>query len=312
MIYFTDKYPSLTNYYRALGKMPLSFNENYMWVRYEKYAAMRFPYEEISPIKDYEISRLFWQKGYLVASCAEQVNSPSEATGLLYIVKNRKDYRKESLSSNTRSKINRGLRRGEFREISFSEVAKEGFEAYKDSRKRNQLTDAVKNQHEQKCIITNKFDCNRAFGIYREGQIAAWVHLLFYGSHILIHDSYSRTKDLKYYVNNALIYCLLNNFIANGDYESLCWGYSSIQKNSNYKSLHKFKMSMGFEYVLIRRMFRIHPLVKVMFNPFTRFLSNQLENWFNTNKMIRKINGVMQIASKQKPIDIEELISMTR
>lgn len=96
-------------------------------------------------------------------------------------------------------------------------------------------------------------------------SIEAFVVTVKKGNGVEIVLERSSTKSLSQYPNNALIYFLTKEFVAN-DKEFVSYGLEGFFQKPNSVSLSHFKQGMGYEPVFLRERYSITPLLSWLFS----------------------------------------------
>ena len=154
----------------------------------------------------------------------------------------------EKLSSNTRSKIRRGLKRCTVSPISFDELQRlDAAELSRETMLRQNRTagpehDAYWKRYFKAAAETESME---GWAAFNEGQLAAWLIACRFNECINISILRSRRSMLSNYPNNAMLFEFVRNAIRREGVSMVSFGWESIRPQLD--SLDDFKLSMGFE-----------------------------------------------------------------
>jgi len=256
--------PSWVADLKAQGMTALWTESGHCWVRFKRFGQLRYPTNDVGPITDAERRELLWKRRLAVLQYHELAgNQPANAS--LYLCSD-KGYSLESLSSNNRSKVRRGLKRLEVRQISASEVIDRGYDSYADTRTRHGSTmmtpaEFVTNWEHQLYVPDREI-----WGAWSGDELAAFGTVHLCGRWAAISATVSNSVHLKDYPNHALFFSMLEHLMAMPQIETVSYGLSSVRSETARESLHSFKVSIGLEAVPVRRHVVLHPLLRPVVN----------------------------------------------
>ena len=220
-----------------------------------------FPYHSIVLPPMSEIDQIFHETcGILAIRFAAPVHSRVGKESAMYVC--RSPYNLSKLSSNTRSKVRRGMKRCVIRSISWRELMEYGWEAQIDTMKRHRKR--VKTMG----MTTDLSKCKayEVWGAFVDNHLAAYVITLSVEDYAHILVSRSANAYLKFYPNNALIFTVVRELLARPDISTVSFGLAPLHPAP---SLEKFKLSMGFTPLPVRDCIVLSPRIKFMLNPAT-------------------------------------------
>ena len=204
----------------------------------------QFPWHETISPDAAEINSLLGMSGTAVRySCPLDDGRPSH-----FYVQDDPDYAIEKLSSNTRSKVRRGLKRCEVRQVSFDELQKhDAAELSRETMQRQNRTigsdhDARWQRHFEAAAETESME---AWAAFNDGKLASWLIACRFDNCINISILRSRRSLLSNYPNNALLFEYLQQSIQRDNVAMVSFGWESIRPELD--SLDDFKLSMGFQ-----------------------------------------------------------------
>jgi len=187
-----------------------------------------------------------WFASYVLAAPAAKPNA------FHYVART---YGIDQLSSNTRSKTRRGLKRFGVGMVDAETIVRGGYTAAADSRERNDFARPSESDF-HKGIRSLSAKGHQFWAALGPGdEVAAFCAVLSASSWATIPINRSANHYLRDYPNNALFHEILNYYLTNESVHSVSYGFSSMQNETNMEmdDLHRFKLSIGFEAIPIRR-----------------------------------------------------------
>ncbi len=264
------------------------------WLRFHKWAFMRFPPHNIIPVSKAEQHELFFKAMAPVISHHHLPASPEMANAILYLCSD-KEYDISKLSPNNRSKVRRGQKRMEVRRATTQEIAEKGYESYHDTCTRNGITPVLKNVFQAKWRNTNKFPFREHWAAFVNEEIAAIGEVWLCEKWAELISTTSANKYLKDYSNHTLFYTILHDILHRQEIESVSYGLSSVQANSKKASLHHFKMSVNLEAIPIMRKIEVHPFLRPAFGKTTLKCVNLLGRMFPRTRHLLAAKGALEL-----------------
>lgn len=158
-------------------------------------------------------------------------------------------YDMQALSSNTRSKVRRGLASFKVGPISISKLADEGARLDAETRKRQNrsFSEAERKRWNLALAALEQTPQAEIWGAQIEGVLAAYAIALRSGNTSNITILRSGREFLPKYVNNALLYGYLEHALARDGLEYVSFGLEPLGRELPH--LREFKESMGFRCV---------------------------------------------------------------
>lgn len=170
------------------------------------------------------------------------------------------DYDLSMFSSNTRSKVRRGLKNNEVRRISGGELKAAGEQAFLDTVSRQGRADryGVDRWHK----LLDAADATEGIEIWAawyEGTLAAYMLIMLFEDNAEFYEARSRNDTLRYYPNNALLYTLTHDVLVERKIPQITFGIEGLEE---LDSLDSFKLAMGYEKRPVRQHVMFHPLIE--------------------------------------------------
>ncbi len=252
--------PAWVESLRGQGMTAEWTSAGHCWVRSKRVAALRYPTDDLGPLGTAERNELFWKRRAAVLQYYERPGR-DEANAVLYLCDDR-DYSLDSLSSNNRSKIRRGLKRMDVRQVTVDEILAAGYEPYLDTRER-QGTSAMTPEEfranwERQRVVPDR----EIWAALVDDEIAAFGTVHRCGRWAPISATVSSRKHQPNYPNHALFFTIIQHLMAQPEIESVSYGLSSLSGETARDSLHHFKLSVGLKAVPIVRKVVVHPVLR--------------------------------------------------
>ncbi len=171
------------------------------------------------------------------------------------------DFGLPKLSGNARSKVRRGLKRCEVRQVSFEELARLGLEADRDTMERQgrapKLEGAAWDEYWAAAADTEGME---GWAAFVGDELASFlVTVRFTDGPVEFLLARSRSKHLGAYPNNALIYGCTEEMLGKRGVPKITFGLESLEPVG---PLDQFKFSMGFRTEEVRQRVVFHPMLR--------------------------------------------------
>lgn len=189
-----------------------------------------------------------------LSPCSSEKGKPS------CILTRRAPYGLECLSGNVRSKIRRGSRWCQIRQLDFVELTRSAERALYDTMQRHgQVPTGLG-------IDEGLQDCAafQAWGAFVEGTLASYIVTLQVDDCAEIIIGRSVSALLKYYPNNALVFAVTHDLLARPGVSMVSYGLESLV---SHESLDQFKLSMGFQREQVRQRVVFRPWLRALLAP---------------------------------------------
>ncbi len=250
-------------------------SQGHCWVRFKRVAHLRYPTNDVAPLTDEERTELRWKHRMAVL----QYHVPADdepANAALYLCRDQ-DYGIDSLSSNNRSKVRRGLKRFDVRLSTADEIVAAGYPSYLDTRERHgsvpMSPDRFRANWEAQRVVPDR----EIWAAWAGDEIAAFGAVHRCGRWAAISATVSSRAHQRDYPNHALFFTMLEHLMAQPEVESVSYGLSSMRSETARDSLHHFKVSIGLEAVPVVRRVEVHPLLRPAVNPVGLAVARRLE-----------------------------------
>lgn len=238
--------------------------DGHCWVHFKRFGRLRYPTNDMCLLGDGARRDLLWRQRMPVLQYHEPAGDLAPNASL-YLCTDR-GYSLASLSANNRSKVRRGLKRLEVRQVTVDEVLASGYDSYRDTRARHGSSmmspAAFAANWQRQRRVTNREIWAASTG----GEMAAFATVHRCGRWAAISATVSNRRHQRDYPNHALFFSMLEHLMGQPDVESVSYGLSSLRAETTRDSLDHFKASIGLEAVPVHRHVVVHPLLSPVVN----------------------------------------------
>jgi hypothetical protein len=204
------------------------------------------------------------------------------------------------LSSNSRSKIRRGLKRCKVEPIDFRLLAEKGEELDHSTRERQGRTvSSASNSYWQKYYSNAAQTVGaEAWGAFVDGELAAYLigFRVENCSNLVILRS--KQELLSSYPNNALLFSYLRHVLGRGEVDSVSYGLEPIQHDM--EALDHFKLGLGFEKKPCGQRVEVAPWLRPLLQGPILSGARRLTGLLKRDERIDKLNGLLQWMTDQE------------
>jgi hypothetical protein len=264
---------------------------NAFWYTPSPTAWSIFPYRDYPHVMEDDFEAVFRaSKRTAVARTIDSEVDPTLANRALYIC-DTSDYQLSTLSSNTRSKVRRGLSSNEIRRTDLDELGELGA-ALHESTLRRQGRRVPKKAAEtwHRTCASAKGAGFEGWGAFHEGRLVGLVLAFEFDGRYHLSSIRSDADALKSYPNNALIYTVTKDALERPEVFDVSYGLESVQHG--LEGLDSFKLSMGFARQPVRETIRLRPGLDRFRRPAAR-IATSLAARFPERDEFRKAAGIL-------------------
>ena len=265
-------------------------NEEYGWMKYEKFAYVKYPVYNFDHVNSEELNRIFKKTNAPVLSYS--ILNP-DGNVYWYVCRN---ITLQNLKATQRRDISKAANDLVIKDISIDTIIKYGFEAFSDTRKRVGLSDFNRKDFSNRFSKQKHTNANYYVGAFQGEQLQAFVSLIIFNNKVEIEGIFSRNAALPLCVNNYLNFAVTYYFLNIRKMDLVSYGFSSIQEG-DFEGLHRFKLKCGFDAIPVQRIFVVNPKYKIFINSITLQLAKSIIQIFPKNRLARKLKGVISILS---------------
>ena len=228
-------------WHRRQGHRVIRTESSY-WVDQGPRAYQSIPQHWIIQPTELELQQLLREEKAAVLRYSTPIDAPCGKVSY-HMVFEEGPYDLNSLSSNARSKVRRGLKRCVVEPISMERLATEGWRLQRDTLDRQGRSDSMtQEQWHQVCVAAKDLPGFEAWAALVQGELAATIlvgqiddtcHMLYPQSHRQYFDSYA---------NNAVSYMVSREMLSRPDVRMVFYGEQSLDAPA---SVDEFKRRMG-------------------------------------------------------------------
>lgn len=280
----------LEQFYRRNGQR-VARTANSFWYMPSPLAWSIFPYREYPVVGDEDYAQLWREwRGAAVARSIRAESAGSEANRALYIC-SINGYDLDSVSSNTRSKIRRGLGANEIRRVPVDELGETGAVLHESTLRRQgrRVPDNAREQWTKTCRSAAEAGFE-GWGAFHESRLVGLVLAFHFDGRYHLSSIRSDAESLKSYPNNALIFTVTKSALERRDVYDVSYGLESVQHGLD--GLDSFKLSMGFTRVPVHETVVLRPVLRPFRRPATK-LALALASQFPERDGFRKAAGLL-------------------
>jgi hypothetical protein len=168
-----------------------------------------------------------------------------------------RDYDLARLSSNTRSKVRRGLSRCTVERLEPKFVRQHGRKIHEDTLQRIRVREPY--AWDPYWAAVEASDAAEVWGALVDGELAAYLVGVRGDRYFEIFVARSANEALRHYPNNALLYTVVRDMLGREAIDAVWFGAESLEGQTG---VDDFKLSMGFQREPIRQRIVLHPVLR--------------------------------------------------
>ena len=212
-------------------------------------------------------------------------------------------YGLETLSSNNRSKVRRGLKRCRIEPTPMAVIAEHGLKANEDTVGRQGRDGVLGGDRWARFFeVAGRTEGFEGWGAWVDDQLAAFLITVSFADSVEFMLARSRSDLLGAYPNNALIFTVTEEMLARRRVGEVTFGLESLEPVG---PLDQFKFGMGYIRRPLRQRIVFHPLLRAPLgvpairNGLLRFA----ESRGDSGVFWRKTAGLLRFADEAAPIE---------
>lgn len=272
------------------------------WMRFRRFAHMRYPTNDMSPVSPAERREMFHRR-HLVLQHHQRVEDQPQANACLYLCEDR-HYALDGLSRNNRSKVRRGRKRLEVRPLAPAEVAATGYTPYSDTRCRHGMPHMSPEQFKSLWATRRLSASHEVWGAIGASGVVAFGEIHLCGKWASLSATVSADGALRDYPNHALFCTMLEDLMGRPGIESVSYGLSSLRPETDRDSLHQFKRSVGLTALPVRREITLHPVLRPLVNPMSAKVVNLLAERRPGSRLPRAAGSALGFLLGPPPVEV--------
>jgi len=249
-----------------------------------------FPYHWIITPDEKEIRDLLLKKGI----AAVRYSAPLSFSGgkISYHVVLHKPYQLEMLKRQTRNGIKRGLEHFSVEQISFKQLATNGWVLQRDTLERqDRLQSMTQAEWETLCYSAEDLLGFEAWAAISDGELAGAVIICRIDDMFNVPYAMSQSRFLRKHVNNAVFYAISCNMLKREGVSGIFYTVQSLDAPAN---VDEFKFRMGFQPKAVRQCVDFHPLLNPIANKRVHSWTQRLLQRAPSNPMLAKAEGMLR------------------
>lgn len=273
------------------------------WYTAEPHVLQAFPYHWCIEPSEKELRDLMVKNGIL----ALRYSTPLEAKegSASYHVVLYPPYNLETLRSQARNGVKKGLASCRVEIISFERLASEGWELQRDTLERqNRLGSMGQAEWEKICFTAVDLPGFEVWAAIVGEELAATIIVTRIDDMYYVPYAQSHRKFLNLHVNNALFYNASVEMLAREGVKGIFFSLHSLDAP---ESVNEFKFRMGLKAIPVRQRVVFHPLLAPFASDFAHRTAEKLLNRYPGNHIIAKTEGMLRFYRKGKlPLNVQE------
>ncbi len=208
-----------------------------------------------------------------------------------HIVQN-SPYDLEALNSKARNGIKRGLENFRIENITFEQLAKDGWYLQEDTLMRqNRQGSMTRKDWEKLCMAAVGLPGFEVFAAFSGYNIAAATIVCNIDNIYSVPFAMSHCSYLRQHVNNALFYSMISDLQKRVNNKGIFFTVQSLDAPVN---VDEFKIRMGLEPKVIRQHVAMHPLVRPFVSRPVHSLVDRLHNRYPASNILAKTEGIFR------------------
>jgi hypothetical protein len=249
-----------------------------------------FPYHWLITPDEKEIRELLLGHGIVAVRYSAPLNFRGGKAS--YHVVLNKPYQLETLKTQTRNGIKRGLCHFSVEQISFERLATEGWILQQDTLERqNRLRSMRQEEWERLCLSAEDLPGFEAWAGISNGELAGAVIICRIDDVFNVPYSICHRRFLCEHVNNAVFYAVSCNMLEREGIKGIFYTVQSLDAPPN---VDEFKFRMGFQPRAVRQHVDFHPYLKPFATQTAHILTQNLLNRDPSNPMLAKAEGMLR------------------
>lgn len=260
------------------------------WCEANTRVLQAFPYDRLISPSEEELKDLVLRKHILALRYSTPLDSPCGK--LSYHVYIQRPYDINDVWNKERKSVLKGLSHADFRPISFTQLATEGWLLQEDTLRRQNRTSSMNQKTwETLCLAAENLPGFEVWGGFIGTELAAALFTVRIGSsyHMLYETSHRKFKS--YQVNAALFYHVTCEYLSRQGIDEVFFTLESLDA---HKNIDLFKFRLGFKPRPVRQRIVLHPVLRPIANRFTCHFFSRILQYRPDNNFISKANGILR------------------
>jgi hypothetical protein len=261
------------------------------WFEVSPLIFQAFPYHWVIQPDEKELNDLFREQKGLGLRYSVSINHP-EGVISYHVVYREQSMELSSLSKKARYDIRQGLDYAEIKQISFEQMAHEGWSLRKETLQRQGRKTAENEDFWKKlCQSAKGLDGFEAWGAIHHGQLVASVLCFIIDDCCSILYQQSITDHLSHGINNTIAFSVSNDMLMRPNVQQIFYGLQSLDAPP---SVDSFKFRMGYIAQPVRQRVVFNPQIAPLFNNITYAGIKTASHLLPGNPTLAKSEGMLR------------------
>ena len=249
-----------------------------------------FPYHWVIAPKPGEIRDLMTRHGIVALRYSTPLGFPEGR--ISYHVVLHAPYELNSLKSQSRNGVKRGLENFKMEQISFERLATEGWILQQDTLVRqDRLRSMTQKEWERLCRSAHGLPGFETWAATKDGELAGAVIVCRIDDVFCVPYALSHSRFLADHVNNAVFFAVSREMLAREGVREVFFTVESLDAPPN---VDEFKFRMGLEPRAVRQCVDFHPLLNPFATPTLHSWTRNLLRRDPSNPTLAKAEGMLR------------------
>ncbi len=255
-----------------------------------------FPYQWLIQPPPSELRKLMMGHGVVAARYSTPLEAPSGAVS--YHVVLTEPYGLQTLRSQARNGVRRGLECCSIERISFERLAEEGWNLQQDTLDRQgRIGSMTQSEWQRICYAADGLPGFEAWGAIIDGELSASVLIVRIDDTFDVPYALSHRKFLSKHVNNALFYTVSRELLSRPRVREIFFCLHSLDAP---ESVDEFKFRMGLRAKPVCQRVVFHPLLVPFANDYTHSIIARLLVRHQGSRVLAKAEGMLRFYLQEK------------
>jgi hypothetical protein len=265
--------------------------ESSFWVEAGAHIYQAFPYHWIIQPSELEIKEFLVRERIIGLRYSTSFDADQGKVSYHAVLENN-SYNLEFLSSNSRSKVRRGLKRCRIEPITLYVLAKDGWKLREDTLERQGRIKCMNQPAWRRiCLAAEGLPGFEAWGAFVESDLAATILTAQVENVCYMLYPQSHRKYFGEYVNNALSFEVTREMLSKRGVKEVFYGLHSLDAPA---SVDEFKFRMGYTAKPVRQRVVFHPWLRPLFNSASHTVLKAGLRLNPGNPTLSKVEGILR------------------
>jgi hypothetical protein len=249
-----------------------------------------FPYHWVIQPSSGELQQLMLKQKIVALRYSCPIKARSGMASYHVILTNPDIFR--ALNEATRRNIRRGLLHCQVERISLDKLAEEGWTLQQETLERQGRTGSMNQKKWQRlCLAAEGLPGFEGWGAIQDGKLVSTLLCSIIEDTVIILHQQSKTSQLNFRVNNALIHVFTQAMLQRPGTRSIFYSLHSLDASPG---VDEFKFRMGYSAKPLRQVVVFNPHLQPFINDMSHGFIKALLNIFPSNSAISKAEGIFR------------------